>query len=142
MLLRAGAGVLAMHRGPNLRYATPLERNRLIGRALEMRAAGMQGQAIADALGVDRRTICYWTNPESAAKSRARARVSGREARKAARKRERDLLKQHTPHMAEPRPPEADYLARLAEIPPDTRTTTARICGDPLPGRSALDRRG
>jgi hypothetical protein len=31
--------------------------------------------------------------------------------------------------------------ARLAEIPPDTRNLTQRIAGDPLPGRSALDRR-
>lgn len=31
--------------------------------------------------------------------------------------------------------------ARLAEIPPDTRNLTARICGDPLPGRDALSRR-
>lgn len=31
--------------------------------------------------------------------------------------------------------------ARLAEIPPDTRCLTARFFGDPLPGRSALDRR-
>lgn len=30
--------------------------------------------------------------------------------------------------------------ARLAEIPADTRNLTARIFGDPLPGRSALDR--
>jgi acyl-CoA synthetase (AMP-forming)/AMP-acid ligase II len=26
--------------------------------------------------------------------------------------------------------------------PPDTRDLTARFCGDPLPGRSALDQRG
>lgn len=26
--------------------------------------------------------------------------------------------------------------------PPDTRDFTARFCGDPLPGRSALDQRG
>ena len=32
--------------------------------------------------------------------------------------------------------------ARLAEIPEDARDLTGRICGDPLPGRSALDRRG
>jgi hypothetical protein len=31
--------------------------------------------------------------------------------------------------------------ARLAEIPPDTRSLTQRICGDPLPGRDALSRR-
>lgn len=27
------------------------------------------------------------------------------------------------------------------ELPSDTRGLTARICGDPIPGRSALDRR-
>ena len=27
------------------------------------------------------------------------------------------------------------------DLPPDTRGLTARICGDPLPGRSALDKR-
>lgn len=35
-----------------------------------------------------------------------------------------------------------DIEARLAEIPYDTRDLTARIFGDPLPGRSALDRMG
>lgn len=34
-----------------------------------------------------------------------------------------------------------DVEARIAEIPADTRGLTARICGDPLPGRSALDGR-
>lgn len=31
--------------------------------------------------------------------------------------------------------------ALIAAIPDDTRNLTARFCGDPLPGRSALDRR-
>lgn len=39
------------------------------------------------------------------------------------------------------RVPEADIAARLAEIPEDHRSLTARTFGDPLPGRSALDRR-
>lgn len=26
-----------------------------------------------------------------------------------------------------------DFEARLAEIPPDTRTLTQRLCGDPIP---------
>lgn len=34
-----------------------------------------------------------------------------------------------------------EIAARVAEIPLDTRGLTARICGDPLPGRSALDQR-
>jgi hypothetical protein len=34
---------------------------------------------------------------------------------------------------------EADWRRQMAAIPDDTRDLTARICGDPLPGRSALD---
>jgi hypothetical protein len=37
-------------------------------------------------------------------------------------------------------PDQEDVAARLAEIPPDTRSLTQRLCGDPLPGRSAFDR--
>jgi hypothetical protein len=35
----------------------------------------------------------------------------------------------------------ADAAARLAEVPPDDRSLTARMFGDPLRGRSALDKR-
>lgn len=34
-----------------------------------------------------------------------------------------------------------DWLRQIPLMPADTRNLTARICGDPLPGRSALDRR-
>jgi hypothetical protein len=34
-----------------------------------------------------------------------------------------------------------EAAARLAEVPADTRSLTSRLAGDPLPGRSALDRR-
>lgn len=37
------------------------------------------------------------------------------------------------------RPDNADIAARLAEIPDEHPTITGRICGDPRPGRSALD---
>ena len=33
-----------------------------------------------------------------------------------------------------------DAAARLAEIPKDTRSLTGLLAGDPLPGRSALDK--
>ena len=46
-----------------------------------------------------------------------------------------------TKHIASHKPHPDDLAARLAEIPPDTRTLTGVICGDPLPGRSALDMR-
>lgn len=35
----------------------------------------------------------------------------------------------------------ADIAARLAKVPPGTRSLSARLLGDPLPGRSALDKR-
>jgi hypothetical protein len=41
----------------------------------------------------------------------------------------------------ERRPPKEDVAARLAEIPPDTRSLTQRLFGDPLPQRSALYRK-
>ena len=34
-----------------------------------------------------------------------------------------------------------DAMRLMARIPQDTRDLTARICGDPLPGRRAIDRR-
>lgn len=43
--------------------------------------------------------------------------------------------------LAEPRPRRTDVAARRAEIQPDTRSLTGRLLGDPMPGRSALDRR-
>ena len=39
------------------------------------------------------------------------------------------------------KPPAPDLMARLAEIPADTRDLTSRICGDPIFERSALYRR-
>jgi hypothetical protein len=39
------------------------------------------------------------------------------------------------------KPSPEDYAARLSEIPPDTRTLTARLMGDPIPGRRAIDKR-
>lgn len=36
---------------------------------------------------------------------------------------------------------EAERLSRVAEIPRDTRTITGWLMDDPLPGRSALDRK-
>ena len=36
----------------------------------------------------------------------------------------------------------ADFEARLAEIPPDTRDLTGRLMGDPVYERSALARMG
>ncbi len=59
----------------------------------------------------------------------------------------RRLMKEHGElrrRAAIPRPGYIDKSVieeRLSEIPADTRDLTGRIFGDPLPGRSALDRR-
>lgn len=50
------------------------------------------------------------------------------------------------PHNSRPAPcrPMTENQLRLyreRQIPRDTRDLTAQLCGDPLPGRSALDRR-
>lgn len=49
-----------------------------------------------------------------------------------------DPNKAHGFQRFRPTPKELQALAR--SIPADTRSLTARIAGDPLPGRSALDR--
>ena len=46
---------------------------------------------------------------------------------------------EHFPYMSPAAKREAER--QLAELPPDTRGLTAKICGDPMPGRSALDRK-
>jgi hypothetical protein len=43
--------------------------------------------------------------------------------------------------VTERRAQQNDVAARLAEIPIDTRTDIQRLMGEPMPGRSALDRR-
>lgn len=59
----------------------------------------------------------------------------GREARARLVK----LLKAPPAHFVH-RKLDASFAARLAEIPDDHRSLTARVFGDPLPGRSAFDR--
>lgn len=34
-----------------------------------------------------------------------------------------------------------EFLKAISTIPQDTRDLTGRLCGDPLPGRSAMDRK-
>lgn len=131
--------ILSMTRSINLRHLAPAERNRPIGKALEMRAAKYQVIEIAEALNIDRRTVCYWTNPQSREKSKARARASSREARNEAKRRERERNgNNNVGHTVIKGPSEADYQARRGEVPQDTRSITERVFGDPIFQRSAL----
>jgi hypothetical protein len=45
----------------------------------------------------------------------------------------------HVPDMTTAAKRDAERLLR--EVPPDTRDLTSRICGDPVKGRRAIDRR-
>lgn len=53
-------------------------------------------------------------------------------------KAERRTGKVHTALFMSPEA-RADGERLLAEVPPDTRELTSRICGDPIPGRRAID---
>lgn len=53
---------------------------------------------------------------------------------------QRKLLVGHK-HQVDPKPHPDVLRQRYAEIPEDTRSVTAIICGDPLPGRRAIDQR-
>jgi hypothetical protein len=100
--------------------------------ARAMLARGTSSTQIASYFGSTTTTIRCWLDPEYAA--HCRQRINDRRREKAGIRPPR-----HT--VAWARPPEADTMARLAEIPPDDRGLTARLMGDPLPGRSALHKR-
>lgn len=95
--------------------------------ATEMRANGMAIFAIAAALGVPDDRVRKTIDPAY------RERVRAEKARQHYRNRSRAGI--------EPidRKAVRDAARLRQQIPPDTRGLTARIAGDPLPGRSALD---
>ena len=96
---------------------------RLKREAAEARRRGERIEDIAARLGVTPPTITKWT---AHLKVRAKARPYEHGAAKYI----------GTYH---PKPlTDEEYKRRMAEIPPDTRDLSARLCGDPLPGRSAL----
>ena len=90
---------------------------------------GMSVRAVARLFGVTPVAVRRYVDPEYRAKLNEQSRQYAERQRHAKN------------HQAEPRPPEVDAEARQAEIPSDTRGFTSRFLGDPLPGRSALDRR-
>lgn len=99
----------------------------LVEIAKKLRAAGWQLQGIGLVLGIKGTTARCWIDDayNEARIARNRARAAGR-----------------------PLPPSGVYVTNnpeaatlLKEIPPDTRDLTAKLCGDPLPGRRAIDRK-
>ena len=90
-------------------------------RAIEMRATGMSTYDIAKQLGCTPTAVSLWTTP-------------GYRDRQYARNKQR--------HAHQPPQWKIDAMERLKEIPPDTRDLSARLCGEPLPGRRAIDKQG
>ena len=107
-----------------------------IARINSMRASGSSWQAIGASFGCSYDKVRRAVEPAYAAKRTQQIRECE------ARRRDRGHYKsQGISHMASRNSVADDAMARLAEIPPDTRGLTARTFGDPIPGRSALDRR-
>lgn len=102
----------------------------LRARAIALVDEGLSAAKIAEQLGVTSHTIRSWTNEEYA--QRRREQINAR--RRGTRSPPSNV------HQLEPGRISADEAAaRLREIPPDTRDFTARLLGDPLPGRRAID---
>lgn len=98
----------------NIVYATAEQKDQ----ARQMRKQGVTYRQIAKVLGFGYVTVYFWFHPL--------LRSTGRK-----------LFASDQSF----RPTPADYAARLAEIPPDHRSLTGIICGDPVFERSALAKR-
>lgn len=103
--------------------------------AKQLEGQGLGVQKIAEVMGVSRETARHLLDEDGYQKKLERNRLYEREKR--VRMKEQSLL---IPKVNS-RVPSETIEARLAEIPDDTRSKTARVFGDPLPGRSALDMR-
>lgn len=100
-------------------------------RARQYRELGYSVSRIAKMLDTDPTSVRCWTDPEYVERRRAQIRALRPRYKKAARFYNRNETGRLTP----------EEEAALPPLPPDTRSTTGVLLGDPLPGRSALDRR-
>ena len=100
-----------------------------------MRRDQISWTRIAEHFGVAYDTVRRALDPEWA----ARRRTGIAEARR--RRRGEGTKARSFNHVPEMRVSDkADGERLLREVPADTRDLTGRLCGDPLPGRAALDR--
>lgn len=105
-------------------------RAELRAKVFALQQAGISAADIAKQLSITSHTVRAWTNDEYA--QRRRDQINAR------RRGERAPPKIRVLELG--RVSNAEAAARLREIPPDTRDNTARLLGDPLPGRRAIDR--
>jgi hypothetical protein len=115
--------------------------------ARKMRENGRTYEAIADYFGIASTTVRARLNPQYAAAHNEAVKASRRKRRAA----DEDFAEAAQSRRAADTKParghvralvdDAEAYRQLASIPADTRSLTARLAGDPLPGRSALDMR-
>jgi hypothetical protein len=102
----------------------------LLQKAIGLRAAGMKWETIANRLNVGSDGLKRRLDPEY----RERRNQQMRDAN------ERRTSTSWPMHHFASRMPQEQLDRLRATVPVDTRGLTARACGDPLPGRSALDK--
>lgn len=107
-----------------------VERTAILDAARGLKADGFTWAAISRRLDMGYDNLRYRLDPAYHRRQQARWRAAHAKNRF-----------DHNVPRPEPSPPKSDVAARRAEIPLDLRSITARLCGDPLPGRSALDQR-
>lgn len=100
----------------------------LLEQAVSLRRLGLKWETVAKRLEVGRDGLQRRLDPVYRDKR-------NQQLREAQARRDNRPLTDLTARIAD------DQLERLrATVPRDTRGFTARVCGDPLPGRSALDK--
>ena len=100
----------------------------------EQRALGRKAKDIAAELGIHPDRLSRYSNPEAYERELQLGRERGKAKRGKQRQTEtRKYAKVHIDNVVK-----VEVLGELP--PPDTRDLTARFMGDPLPGRSYLDR--
>ena len=100
----------------------------------EQRALGRKAKDIAAELGIHPDRLARYSNPEAYERELRLGRERGKAKRGKQRQTEtRKYAKVHVDNVTR--------IEVLGELPPpDTRDLTSRFMGDPLPGRSYLDR--
>ena len=104
----------------------------LEAKARALRSQGMSWRDIGKAIGVNPTSVHEWCDDEYRDYKRGR-----RQELKRTDKPEAIRRPYQGKTWKEFRPDDR----HLPKVPPDTRDLTARMLGDPLPGRSALDKR-
>lgn len=99
-----------------------------------MRANGVTLQLLAAHFNVTTDTVQRAVDPEYAERRK--------QLNNEARRRRRGKTVELEIHRVDARPSPAEAAAAIASVPKDTRDLTARMLGDPLPGRSALAKKG